>query len=172
MLSRPAASADMSGFFPEMVSKLPFMREFTIVGARLHGSIPDSVGTDWKHMAVLYLEFNRNLGGEMMSNWNGLRRNLRQLSLSHTALEGTIPSAVGSLHELNLLRLRNNRLGGTIPTSIVRLVNMESLNIGRNVLVSSLSLSLSRTTHNLTSYFFKTRCRPDLCLALIRNPQD
>src|SRR3954469_25287392 len=53
-----------------------------------------------------------------------------ELDLAFNSLNGTIPSSISNLVNLQYLNLSGNKLYGTIPSSIGNLVNLTSLYLG------------------------------------------
>jgi hypothetical protein len=56
------------------------------------------------------------------------------VSLGFNGLNGTIPSSVGSMTELNFMRLGSNYLKGTIPSSLASLTKLTDLSLAVNAL--------------------------------------
>ena len=76
---------------------------------------------------------NRPLG-----QWYGVTTDasdrVTELSLDENNLQGTIPSALGSLANLKVLDLHENSLTGPIPSELGNLANLEVLNLWKNEL--------------------------------------
>ena len=57
--------------------------------------------------------------------------------LSNNQLNGTIPTQVGAMHNLQYLTLNNNKLTGTIPSEVGFLSVLQSFELQRNSLTGS-----------------------------------
>jgi len=68
--------------------------------------------------------------------WKGTTCNnhgsILSINLAGEDLDGSIHSAIGQLHELEVLDLSNNKLTGTVPKEIVTSLFLKSLNLGGN----------------------------------------
>ena len=71
------------------------------------------------------------------------------LNLRDNQLSGSIPPALGQLHNLIYLHLYNNQLSGSIPPALGQLQNLEVLNLRDNQLSGSIPPALGQL-HNLT----------------------
>ena len=65
------------------------------------------------------------------------------LDLSHTGLNGRIPSGLANLDALTALRLGHNRLAGSIPPELGALSGLRVLNLENNALTGSIPEELS-----------------------------
>ena len=93
-----------------------------------HGVRTDDAGR------VLHLNLSNNeLSGPIPSALGSLA-NLETLNLGSNALNGPIPAALGSLANLQRLELGVNALSGPIPSALGSLANLESLNLTVNAL--------------------------------------
>jgi Leucine-rich repeat (LRR) protein len=80
-----------------------------------------------------------------VSSWYGITLNgsrISSLSLSSNNLNGSIPSSLGNLLELNNFYLQHNKLSGTLPQSLGKLFNLINLRVEDNQLSGLIPLSL------------------------------
>jgi hypothetical protein len=69
------------------------------------------------------------------------------VALNANGLDGTIPSSVGSMTELNYMSLRYNNLKGTIPSSLASLTQLSTgLDLQGNNLKGTIPSSLASLT--------------------------
>eukprot|EP00978_Attheya_sp_CCMP212_P010881 scaffold26486_cov26-Attheya_sp.AAC.1 len=68
----------------------------------------------------------------------GLLTNLEKLDFSNNQVSGTIPIQIGLLTNLESLFFNNNQLTGPIPTQIGLLTNLEVLDFGFNQLITGM----------------------------------
>ncbi|KAL3940898.1 MAG: hypothetical protein SGBAC_004641 [Bacillariaceae sp.] len=104
----------------------------------LRGTLPDELRF-LTGLETLILQYNSGLEGEFPSSIRSLR-NLRQLSLEHCSLVGTVPDWLDELTELAILGLGDNAFSGTVPLSIGSMATLQSLDLSDNEFVSDLSL--------------------------------
>ena len=89
---------------------------------------------------------NLGLNGSIPSALSNLT-NLQRLDLGQNQLTGSIPSQLGSLTELTEITLDNNQLTGSIPSQLGNLAKLEELVLNSN----QLSGSIPSTLRNLSS---------------------
>ena len=93
---------------------------------------------------------NSNWLSGPVSSWYGITLNgnrVSQINLDGNNLNGTIPSSIGNISQLNILSLGNNLLSGSIPTSIGSLSNLNYLVLSINGLTGSIPSSLGNLTN-------------------------
>src|SRR5436853_4138149 len=88
----------------------------------------------------ILLKFN-NMNGSIPSSIGNLT-NLELLGLYVNQLSGHIPSSIGNLVNLEFLNLDDNQLSGNIPSSIGNLVNLITLVLGYNQLTGNIPSSI------------------------------
>ena len=102
-------------------------------------------GDDWKK--------NENwLSGDPCdSHWYGISTPLnpcttsvRALSLEYNSLEGTLPSSLGNLSQLQTIHLYDNTLNGTLPSSLGDLSRLQEMSMFENGITGSLPDSLGK----------------------------
>lgn len=88
---------------------------------------------------------NNQLNGTIPSSVGNLKQ-LQYLYLNNNQLSGEIPSSIGNLKQLFDLELYDNQLSGAIPSSIGKLKFLRSLHLYNN----QLSGEIPRSVHKLT----------------------
>ncbi len=92
---------------------------------------------------VIELDLSENeLNGTIPSELGSLT-NLEELNLSQNQLSGTIPLELGSLNNLTTLSLFDNRLSGGIPSELGNLSNLELLALFENNLRGTIPTELA-----------------------------
>lgn len=108
-----------------------------------------------KHLKVLsvsscFLSPIQNPVKLPISNWDKFSQSLESLTLrSNPGLVGTIPSAIGSLMNLQSLVLLENGLTGELPQSIGNLVRLRQLVLAGNYLVGEVPANYGRLSELL-----------------------
>ena len=97
--------------------------------------------------------YSKGLNGTIPSELGNLS-NLEWLSFSYNQLTGPIPSELGNLANLNLLLLSWNRLTGTIPPELGNLSNLRDLALNGNRLTGEIPSELGSLS-NLTSLYLE-----------------
>ena len=99
----------------------------------------DGVATDKAALTALYNATgganwtpNTNwTSDEPLSSWSGVTTNsdgrVTRLVLNDNGLDGTLPTALGDLSELEQLDLQDNALSGALPSELANLTNLTSL---------------------------------------------
>ena len=99
----------------------------------------DGVATDKAALTALYNATgganwtpNTNWASdEPLSSWSGVTTNsdgrVTRLLLNDNGLDGTLPTALGDLSELEKLDLQDNALSGALPSELANLTNLTSL---------------------------------------------
>ena len=95
-------------------------------------SAQDTVATDKAALVALYnatdganWTTNTNWNStESLSSWHGVTTNsdgrVTRLVLNNNGLDGTLPTALGDLSELEQLNLQDNDLSGALPSELAR----------------------------------------------------
>jgi len=90
------------------------------------------------------------LTGESLSTWHGItvtNYHVTSVNLSSNNLNGTIPSGIGNLTNLENLDVSQNQITGTIPVEISQLTNLYSLNLSLNNLSGSIPTEIALLTN-------------------------
>ncbi|KAK4268204.1 hypothetical protein QN277_024890 [Acacia crassicarpa] len=119
----------LSGKLPNCWEQLPYLSVLRLDNNHFYGAIPNSVGTLY-HLQSIHLN-NNNLSGNLPSLMNS--SNLLFIDFGQNNLNGTLPSWIGRyLHNLIGLRLQANKLQGSIPTNLCNLQDLQILDLSRN----------------------------------------
>lgn len=113
---------------------------FELVGAEWSRNWRSDSTGDWKisESDLLDLSYN-NFAGEIPPS-------LKHFALGRNNLNGTIPSSLGKLVNLEVLPLYNNSLTGLIPVSLTSLLNLQALHLGYNSLNGPIPTNMSKMT--------------------------
>ena len=116
----------------------------------------DTDGDNWTN--------NRNwLSNAPLDSWHGVTTDrsgrVVELDLSENELNGTIPSELGSLTNLEVLKLSQNQLNGTIPSELGNLSNLEVLDLYENRLSGTIPIELGNLTSLEALALFKNNLR-------------
>ena len=65
----------------------------------------------------------------------------------HNSLQGTLPAAIGNLHQLHSLVAEENQFSGSLPSTLGYLTNLHYLCIENNTLTGPLPLELCKLTN-------------------------
>jgi len=121
-----------------------------------------------KNNNVIALDLTENaLNGSIPSSIGNLI-NLQSLYLSGNHLSDSIPSSIGSLVNLSRLELIGSLSGGSIPSSIGNLVNLSSLDLSGNKLSGSIPPSIGNLI-NLKALFLEENTLSDSIPSSIGN---
>ncbi|XP_028795708.1 receptor-like protein EIX2 [Neltuma alba] len=131
---------------PECIGSLGQLRELTISGASIGGTIPRGL-QNLSNLQTLDLSDNPFKSGPFpdFSRFS----NLVTLSLKNTSLHGSIPQSFGHLAHLSKLYLSYNNLTGSLPT-FAGLASLEYLDLSNNRLNSVINETHLSTLSNLT----------------------
>ena len=130
-------------------------------GPEVHASPPPAPAKDAERDALVALyqdtdgdnwTNNRNwLSNASLDSWHGVTtdRNGRvvELDLSENELNGTIPSELANLSNLETLNLSENQLRGTIPPELGNLSNLEVLHLFENRLSGTIPSELGNLSN-------------------------
>jgi len=97
-------------------------------------TLPSSVGATMPMLKILLLN-DCNLEGSIPSDI-GLLANIEEMELANNKLTGPIPDSIGSLKKLTRLILNSNKLSGPIPSTIGDLESISLLWLQDNQLTS------------------------------------
>ncbi len=142
-------------------------------GPEVHASSPAASAKDAERDALVALyqdtdgdnwTNNRNwLSNASLDSWHGVTtdRNGRvvELDLSENGLNGTIPSELGNLTNLEKLNLSKNQLRGTIPPELGNLTNLRFLDLYENRLSGPIPSELGALTNLEALALFKNNLR-------------
>jgi len=106
-----------TGDIPTSLDKLTALKRLSIVGVPgLSGRLPVSYGLSFK--------------------------NLVELAISETNVEGDIPDQYSTLTKLDTLRLSDNNLRGAVPSTLSLLTNLKHLSLNGNMLTGTIPSEL------------------------------
>ena len=149
-----ALIAGLSG--PEVYASSPIATAKSSDRDALVALYQDTDGDNWTN--------NRNwLSNASLDSWHGVTtdRNGRvvELDLSENELNGTIPSELGNLTNLEMLKLSKNQLRGTIPPELGNLTNLRFLDLYENRLSGTIPPELGDLTDLEALALFKNNLR-------------
>jgi LRR receptor-like serine/threonine-protein kinase FLS2 len=75
----------------------------------------------------------------------------------NTHLDGSIPSSIGQISNLQLLSLTHSCVSGTLPDSLVSLMHLHWLDLSSNCLSGTLPLSLAQLQGPVHWYYLYIR---------------
>ena len=125
----------MAGRIQSITLVLPVLL-FLTVGARAQQG---SVATDTAALEALYAatdganwtDKTNWTSTEALSSWHGVTTDsdgrVTALLLNNNGLDGTLPTALGDLSELEQLELQDNALSGALPSELANLTSLTSL---------------------------------------------
>ena len=145
-------------------------------GPKVYASSPTATAKDAERDALeaLYQDTdgdnwtnNRNwLSNASLDSWHGVTtdRNGRvvELDLSENELNGTIPSELGNLTNLERLKLSKNQLRGPIPPELGNLTNLKSLDLYENRLSGPIPPELGNLSDLDALALFKNNLRGEI----------
>jgi Leucine-rich repeat (LRR) protein len=142
------------GSIPSWIGNLTGLQEFWAADNSLTGSIPTEITrlTDLGMFAFLevYGKFDFILPAGLP-----LHRVAVSWYVYKNKLNGTIPSSIGSLTNLEEMDISSNNLQGSIPNSIGNVAKLERLVITQNSLTGSIPASLGRVATLVDVYLNK-----------------
>ncbi|PWZ43737.1 Leucine-rich repeat receptor-like tyrosine-protein kinase PXC3 [Zea mays] len=124
----------LSGAIPSGIFELPKLSNLYLQGNQFSGFIPFSISSS-KDLIELNLGDNA-LTGNIPTMPTTVTTSL--LNLSHNLLDGSIPSNINSLGELEILDLSHNALSGAVPSSLWSLQSLTLLDLSYNNLSGSI----------------------------------
>jgi Leucine-rich repeat (LRR) protein len=125
---------------PIEISTLPNLTNFYCDNADITGDL--NFMLDMPSIFEIWLDRNPALGGTIPSGIGTKSSTLQSISFSECALEGQIPSELGSLTLLQQLWLNNNQLTGNIPTTLSGMIQFYSFDVSNNQLVGDLPTAM------------------------------
>ena len=145
------------------------------LGVATSAQAQDGVATDKAALVALYNATdganwtpNTNwTSDEALSSWHGVTTNsdgrVTALALNGNGLDGTLPTALGDLSELEQLDLQDNDLSGALPSELADLTNLTSLLLTESrALTGALPDGLRELSDLATVNIDKTElCAPD-----------
>uniref|UniRef100_K3ZN92 non-specific serine/threonine protein kinase n=1 Tax=Setaria italica TaxID=4555 RepID=K3ZN92_SETIT len=146
------ASKEQDWKFMNSLANCTELQVRTVLGNRLQGNVPESLGNLSSQLRYLYLA-NNHLSGDFPSGIAKLRSLISielggnrftgaRLQLDNNILTGPIPSSLCNLSNLIGLYLESNQLDGHIPPSLGNLQTLEILNISNNNLLGTIPKEL------------------------------
>ncbi|XP_077214984.1 polygalacturonase inhibitor-like [Tasmannia lanceolata] len=111
------------------------------------GHIPSAVG-DLSHLETLIFHKLPNLTGTIPPAIGKLH-NLTQLLLTWNSLSGSIPKFLGTMQNLNIIELSFNKFSGKIPAILGNLTKLNAIWLDRNNLTGKIPESFGRFQGNV-----------------------
>ncbi|KAF8391022.1 hypothetical protein HHK36_023322 [Tetracentron sinense] len=140
----------ISDIMPDWFWKLSLqIKNVDLSNNQIRGRIPDSSKFHFlpSNLSLLHLR-NNSFSGRIPHNIHEMMPKLMELDLSNNFLNGSIPSSVFKIKNLNVLVLSNNHISGELP-HIVYMKNLAVLQLANNSLHGKLPPSLKKICGNL-----------------------
>ncbi|KAL6963713.1 hypothetical protein U1Q18_034718 [Sarracenia purpurea var. burkii] len=151
LLTVDLSQNSLTGSLPSWILKLG-VQEILLSGNRLSGSM-DSIFSSSpvnSHPKLLVLDLSHNALLGKVPSAIGDFSSLRVLNLYRNSLKGGIPASIGDLKALDILDLSENRLNGSIPLEIEGAISLKELRPENNSLVGTIPTSIQKCS-SLTS---------------------
>ena len=127
------SSNGLEGTLPIELKLLKYLQTVTLPNNSISGTLPLEY-SDLNELVELNLA-NNYIEGEFPWQYGGFGSGLdilKILDLHGNKLNGSIPSTIGNMLNLEYINLCSNLLEGTIPSTIGSLFNLQSLKLGNN----------------------------------------
>lgn len=133
----------LMGSLPAWIFKLG-IQEVLLSGNRLSGSMdsPFSSSIEYSHQKLQVLDLSHNALSGNIPSAVGDFSSLQILNLSRNSLNGGIPASIGGLKALDTLDLSENSLSGSIPLEIGGAISLKELNLEENALAGTIPASI------------------------------
>lgn len=133
----------LMGSLPAWIFKLG-IQEVLLSGNRLSGSMdsPFSSSIEYSHQKLQVLDLSHNALSGNIPSAVGDFSSLQVLNLSRNSLNGGIPASIGGLKALDTLDLSENSLSGSIPLEIGGAISLKELNLEENALAGTIPASI------------------------------
>ncbi|KAL6980843.1 hypothetical protein U1Q18_022481 [Sarracenia purpurea var. burkii] len=151
LLTVDLSQNSLTGSLPAWILKLG-VQEIFLSGNRLSGSM-DSIFSSLpvnSQQKLIVLDLSHNALSGKVPSAIGDFSSLRVLNLSRNSLNGGIPASIGDLKVLDILDLSENRLNGSIPLEIEGAISLKELRLENNSLVGTIPTSIQKCS-SLTS---------------------
>ncbi|CAL5343759.1 unnamed protein product [Camellia sinensis] len=133
----------LMGSLPAWIFKLG-IQEVLLSGNRLSGSMdsPFSSSIEYSQQKLQVLDLSHNALSGNIPSAVGDFSSLQVLNLSRNSLDGGIPASIGGLKALDTLDLSENSLSGSIPLEIGGAISLKELNLEKNALAGTIPASI------------------------------
>ncbi|KAF5947749.1 hypothetical protein HYC85_013706 [Camellia sinensis] len=133
----------LMGSLPAWIFKLG-IQEVLLSGNRLSGSMdsPFSSPIEYSHQKLQVLDLSHNALSGNIPSAVGDFSSLQVLNLSRNSLDGGIPASIGGLKALDTLDLSENSLSGSIPLEIGGAISLKELSLEKNALAGTIPASI------------------------------
>ncbi|XP_061359883.1 probable LRR receptor-like serine/threonine-protein kinase At3g47570 [Gastrolobium bilobum] len=111
-----------------------------MAGNKFGGRLPNCIGNLSSQLSQIYLGGNQ-ISGQIPAELGNLI-SLTLLSMENNRFEGSIPSALGKNHKMQILELGGNKLSGGIPSIIGNLSLLFYLSLDQNLFEGNIPLSI------------------------------
>jgi hypothetical protein len=108
---------NISGTFPAVLTRLPYVQTLTLAWNNFKGPLPDSIG-NMKHLLNFEVQYNQ-FTGNIPKTWSNAK-NLQLVNFGGNLLSGQMPTEVGYLRNLKGMFLYENALTGSFPDEFAK----------------------------------------------------
>mmetsp|Transcript_16242 Transcript_16242/g.37615 ORF Transcript_16242/g.37615 Transcript_16242/m.37615 type:complete len:897 (-) Transcript_16242:164-2854(-) len=130
-----------SGSIPGNLADVPTLTSISLGPNQFTGDLPTNLDklSALERLSIVGVPA---LSGRLPASYGLSLKNLVELTISGTNIDGNIPDFYDRLTKLDTLRLSNNNIRGTIPSTLSSLTNMKRLSLNGNSLTGTISTEL------------------------------
>lgn len=125
-------SRDLSGDLPQEVAELSYLESLRLNNNRFSGIIPD-LYYKLSHLRLLYLG-NNDLTGILNNNLIVGWKNMQEMSIIYTKIDGEIPVNLSVMENLKSLELNDNEFTGGLPVDLGKSKMLTKFTVSNNYL--------------------------------------
>ncbi|KQK09670.1 receptor-like protein kinase 5 [Brachypodium distachyon] len=147
------ANTDITGPVPDAIGGLSSLAHLDLYNNSISGAFPTSVL--YRCASLRHLDLSQNyLAGELPAGiGRDIGQNLTFLILSGNSFNGTIPTSLSRLRNLQRLSLDNNNFAGTVPAELGDLTSLWRLELANNSFAAGELPSSFKKLTKLTTFW-------------------